>query len=102
MKLKWDKTIKIGDLITGFYGGYFIITGIEKRKDESPLATMQLKLDKNGQIAKKTRIETCDMSYCTKITKEKVVSIITYNNEQFLQLQRNLLDLVTEKENLWK
>ena len=80
--------MKIGDLITTYYEGYFVLDRIEKRyateydvkhypsvykqvgEEDSPLFYFTQKYDKNGN-PKKAKQKACDKQFC-KPAEEKI------------------------------
>lgn len=89
---KYDKTIKVDDIVTGWYKGYFRVTDITKRKDRNPVVSGVLILDSNGNPAK-SEIIKWDISYSKKITPKEVQEIIDYDLEFFVNKKKNLLNL---------
>lgn len=105
-KSTYDKTIKVGDIVTAYHKGFHRVLKIENRSNmavggktyhPAPLVTLLLLLDSNGKKA--SRKETsCDISWCTKIDMNEVNKIITYDLEFFEIKKQNLLELVTQKD----
>jgi len=89
----YDKTIKVGDIVTGYYKGYWRVVEVRKRKEYAPIIVGELVLDSNGNKAKKKRNEW-DSSYSKKITLCEVKKIIDYDLEYFTNKKKNLLNLV--------
>lgn len=98
----YDKTIKVGDIVTGYYKGYWRVTVIVERPRESlngtiytpaPLIHGELVLDSNGKKAKKRR-ESWDISYSRKVDRAMVEKIITNDQEAFETKKNNLLELL--------
>lgn len=104
MKLTYDKTIKVGDIVTGYYKGYWRVTNVEQRNNytmgsktyhPAPLITAELVLDSNGMKAKR-RTANWDISYSKKITKEVVQQIIDQEVAEFVQKKANLMAMIGE------
>lgn len=81
------KDIKIGSIVTGYYGGYWRIVRIEDRSNQlynnpnlqtshpEPLAIMVLVMSAKGVRPKKVGAEKqCCISYCRLVTPERVES----------------------------
>jgi hypothetical protein len=102
-KFKYDSSIKVGDIVTGYYKGYWKITEIVHRKYErkrhyqpNPLFVGVLLLDSNGnKVAPKHN--NWDASYSKKITREFVFGIIDYGLDYFIIKKNNLLELIPEQ-----
>jgi len=80
--------IKIGDLVTAYEKGYWRVVGIERRyisqamigyfpakelgDEYNPLVKLELVVNSklNKPKARKPRTSSCDMAYCTVITRE--------------------------------
>ena len=101
--LPYDKTIKVGDIVTAYQKGYWCVLNIEQRGIKvgeeifrpNPLVTLELVLDSNGKQAKRKE-EKCDIWHCKKIDLNEVNKIITYDLEFFETKKQNLLNLVTK------
>ena len=74
---RYDKTIKVGDIVTSAWDGYWEVTGIEIRKPykgsldgitPSPLFSGKYKIKGDGTPIKKGRTESWDAFYSRKIT----------------------------------
>ncbi len=60
-----ENEIKIGDLITTYFKGYYTLIEIEDRgKRMNPLAKFKQVADSSGKSRKSTKTLECDMSYC--------------------------------------
>lgn len=101
----YDKTIKVGDIVTAYQKGYWRVLDIEPRNNitvgsktirPNPLVTLELVLDSNGKHAKRKESK-CDIWYCKKIDLNEVNKIITYDLEFFETKKQNLLELVTKE-----
>ncbi len=74
VKLDFDETIKVGDIITAYQSGYHKVTDITPRYQKNgdvmiPLFTYCLVAKANGTVAKgKVITKSCDASYCRRAT----------------------------------
>jgi hypothetical protein len=57
--LKYDPTIKAGDIVTGYHKGYWKVDLVMPRAGSTPLI-YYTRIDKKGK-------KSCDASYCRKI-----------------------------------
>ena len=80
--------LKVGDIVTSYYKGYWRITKIEKRyynkyeedlgygklgEEYGSLVSLKLLADSNCNPPKKTaRTEQCDILYCNLVTLDKL------------------------------
>lgn len=101
-KVAYDKTIKVGDIVTAYQKGYWRVDEIEVRSNfnlanktyhPDPLLKLTLLLDSNGKKARARKSE-CDINWCKKIDMNEVNKIITYDLEFFEEKKRNLLALM--------
>lgn len=102
-KATYDKTIKVGDIVTAYHKGFHRVLKIENRHNmvvggktyhPSPLVTLELVLDSNGKKAR-PKETSCDINWCKKIDMNEVNKIITYDLEFFETKKKNLLALIT-------
>ena len=81
VKLTWDETLKIGDLITSYHKGYWKLTNITTRKGMPPLFQYTKQFKPDGTPVSGKAIMECDASFCrnaktviaeelTKLTKQ--------------------------------
>jgi hypothetical protein len=66
VKLTWDNTIQVGQLITTYNIGYHVLERIEYRGDETPLFHY-VRVDGRNRYK-----NSCDASYCVRVTIEMV------------------------------
>jgi hypothetical protein len=104
---KFDKTIKVGDIVTSCYDGYWEVTHIEIRKPytngclrdiaPSPLFSGKYIMKSDGTPIKKGRTDSWDASYSRKITEEFIRE--QYNHELTLSdiKKDNLFKLIKTK-----
>lgn len=59
MVLKYDPTIQPGDIITAYHKGYWKVTKVIPRADNTPTFEY-IRIDKKGS-------KSCDASYCRKV-----------------------------------
>ncbi|MNV14827.1 hypothetical protein D3C71_1055240 [compost metagenome] len=64
MTLKYDPTIQVGDIVTGYHKGYWKVDVVLPRIGTSPLI-YYTRIDKEGQ-------KSCDGSYCRKVDPLKL------------------------------
>ena len=65
MKHTYDKTLKIGDIVSSYFKGSWEIIDIQSRRDYHPIAVLKKIATKNG-LPCKAVIRECDISYCVK------------------------------------
>lgn len=101
-KFKYDSNIKVGDIVTGYYKGYWRIIEIVHRKYEreqhyqpNPIFIGVLLLDSNGNKVKSKR-QHWDAYYSKKITRDYATGIIDYDLDYFIIKKLNLLELIPE------
>lgn len=82
--------ITVGDVVTAYYAGTWLVTAIEKRQYDrdhgyqpAPLVILKKLYNKNCSSAKPI-VKECDISWCTKLTEEKL-SLIKEFNEKFFK-----------------
>ena len=107
--LYYDKTIKVGDIVTSCFDGYWEVTAIIKRLPyingflrgitPSPLFIGKEILESDGTIADKeaVRFERWDASHSQKVTVEFIKE--QYNHELTLLdiKENNLFNLIIDK-----
>ncbi len=72
--LKWDKTLKVGDIITAYRAGVHRIVRITQRcsgAGYSPLIEYEMYLNAKYQKTKRGRYFECCASYCQKVTMKQ-------------------------------
>lgn len=71
--MKYDKTLKVGDIVTCYYKGYWRITDIDFNKNLSSngLVTCVKILDSNMKPARNIT-EQCDISYCKRVKQSDI------------------------------
>jgi hypothetical protein len=85
--LQYDETLKEGDAITTYYSGFYILTRIEERLNQTPLFHFTQLAKENGTIVKKSKKEkTCDASYCRRVT-DSIDTIIAFAVEKVTLLK---------------
>ncbi len=62
----WDKTLKIGDVVTCHYQGFYKIIDVVPRHTHNPLVHLQLIANSKGKLINSKRIRECDIGYCQK------------------------------------
>lgn len=62
----YDDTLKEGDLITGYYSGYFELLKLEEREGNTPLAFMKMKYRSDGSPKESQKVYKCDSTFCRK------------------------------------
>ncbi len=62
--LKYDPTIQVGDIITGYRKGYWKVDLVMPRAGNTPLI-YSTRIDKKGK-------NSCDGSYCRKVDPEEL------------------------------
>lgn len=92
--LTWDDTISVGTLITAYHAGYHVVTGIEFRDHSPPIFTYNRVVSKDGVRVNSKRQESCDASYCRKITQETIKKIFREEVNAAIVKRENLSEFV--------
>jgi len=87
VKLIWDETLKIGDLITTYHKGYWKLVNITPRKGSPPMFHYTKSFKPDGTpIAGKATME-CDASYCRN-AKGVIADELSKLNRQIAALSK--------------
>jgi hypothetical protein len=85
--LQYDETLREGDVITTYYSGFYILSRIEERPNQTPLFHFTQLAKENGSMIKKSKKEkSCDASYCRRFT-ETIDSVITAVEKELKDLK---------------
>lgn len=107
---------EVGDIIQGYYKGYYVVTAIQERSPElvqytysngvtrvvlylnSPIVSMVLFAHSNGVKVKTKNPKTvcCDSLYCGKVTTERLYSEMRAKLEEIDNQYASLINIVGE------
>jgi len=76
MSFEYDKTIKVGDVVTGYDKGYFIVTGIVPRKDNNPIVEYIKIANESYNFIKSNKVLSCDIYYCKRVEAQVILDKI--------------------------
>jgi len=100
----YDKSLKVGDLVTAYRKGYYIIEGLESREQEgaNPLALLSKVL--NGKFNKVGGRDSCDIFYCKRVTRDTLTEMREEFEANIYALEQALLEveetITKEKKNV--
>ena len=95
----WDETITVGTLITAYHSGYFILERIDHRDQDdgepdferqAPVFHYVKVVSTSGLPSAKVR-QCCDASFCARVTKETIASILAVETGMALEKHNELL-----------
>ena len=81
LELTYDDELKVGDLITTYYKGYYKFVGFQNRHNECPIACFKRAYDLDGKPRKSKKIMECDAFWCRKASDKIKVEIEKRKNE---------------------
>lgn len=92
----WDDTLQVGELITAYDDGFFILTGFDYQEGATPIVHHVMAVKPNGERAKNAKaIRQCDASYCRRVTKADIDRMYQDETSAAARKRDNLLNFVT-------
>ena len=93
--LEWDDTLQVGELITAYDAGYFILAGFDYREGSTPLAHyVQVVRPDGTRVKKPGATRTCDAAAVRRVTRENIERLYQAEVNAAIQKRDNLLDFV--------
>lgn len=88
----YDTSLKVGDLISAFHEGYYILVKIEERAGTNPLFHYKKAYNSEGiEDNYYNTVISCDASYCQRASK-RIVEAIAELEQQKKNLENILLN----------
>jgi hypothetical protein len=94
VQLTWDDTLTVGELITTYNSGYFVLHRIELREGSTPLMYYTKVAQPDGSLVNGRAEQCCDASYVRRMSRVRIEAEWSDALEAAHKKRDNLLQFV--------